>query len=124
MLNCVAALAADNELENVDTVAADPTDTHLAPASVDRLLTVNVWHHIPDRVDYAAHLAGRLTADGAVWVLDYTAEAPMGPPEDHRLAPASVVRELEQGGLTAKVCGLGLPHQFAVVGHHNEEAAE
>jgi hypothetical protein len=48
----------------------------------------------------------------------------MGPPEDHRLAPASVVRELEQGGLTAKVCDLGLPHQFAVVGHRNEEAAE
>jgi len=119
MLDYVAEIAEDNELGNVDTVTADPTDTHLPPASVDRMLTVNVWHHIPDRVDYAAHLAGRLTENGAVWVLDYTAEAPMGPPEEHRLAPKGVVHELEQGGLAAEIRDLGLPHQFAVVGHRD-----
>jgi predicted methyltransferase len=124
MLNYVAELAADNDLDNIDMVPADPTDTHLSPASIDRVLTVNVWHHIPDRTDYASHLAGRLTADGAVWVLDYTAEAPMGPPEDHRLSPEGVVYELERGGLAAEVRDLGLPHQFAVVGHRNKEKKE
>lgn len=117
MLRYVADLAAERGLSNVDTVRAVPTDTHLPPASVDRILTVNTWHHIPERGAYARHLADRLREGGSVWVIDVEAEAPMGPPERHRLAPRAVVDELERGGLEAEVRDLGLPHQYVVVGH-------
>lgn len=116
MLNYVAEQAEKKDLSTVDTVHAAPTDTRLGEASVDRILTVNTWHHIPKRGDYAAHLADRLKDGGAVWVIDFTREAPMGPPRKHRLNPQRVVEELERGGLEAEVRDLGLPHQYAVVG--------
>lgn len=116
MLNYVAELTEKNSLSNVDTVHAAPSDTHLDVASVDRVLTVNVWHHIPNRDEYTAHLAERLKDQGAVWVIDYTQDAPMGPPKRHRLDPQEVVDELEAGGFEAEVRDLGLPHQYAVVG--------
>jgi cyclopropane fatty-acyl-phospholipid synthase-like methyltransferase len=116
MLNYVAEMATTKDLPNVDTVHAAPTDTRLGTASVDRILTVNTWHHIPNRGEYAAHLAERLTDGGTVWVIDFTREAPMGPPKKHRLDPQRVVTELERGGFEAEVHDLGLPHQYAVVG--------
>ncbi|MEF8796225.1 MAG: class I SAM-dependent methyltransferase [Salinivenus sp.] len=118
MLRYVAGMAAERGLGNVDTVRAAPTDTHLGPASVDRILTVNTWHHIPDREAYAEHLAARLKEGGSVWVVDFEAEAPMGPPRRHRLAPQAVVDELERGGLEAEVRDLGLAHQYVVVGRN------
>lgn len=116
MLNYVAEMTEKKGLSNVDTVHAAPAHTRLDPGSVDRILTVNTWHHIPNRGAYAAHLADRLKDGGAVWVIDFTREAPMGPPRKHRLDPQRVVEELEQGGFEAAVRDLGLPHQYAVVG--------
>lgn len=116
MLNYVAEMAKTKELANVDTVRATPEDTQLEVSSVDRILTVNTWHHIPNRGAYAKHLARRLTEGGSVWVVDFEEEAPMGPPKRHRLAPQAVVDELEQGGFDAEVRDLGLPHQYVVVG--------
>ncbi|MFB6230833.1 MAG: hypothetical protein ABEL04_06725 [Salinibacter sp.] len=70
----------------------------LPPSSVNRILTVNTWHHIPNREAYAEHLAGRLTNGGSIWVIDFEKDAPMGPPKKHRLNPQAVVQELEAGG--------------------------
>lgn len=116
MLGYVQELAEKRSLTVVDTVLAAPNDTHLDPSSVDRILTVNTWHHIPERGAYADHLARRLKEGGTVWVVDFENDAPMGPPRKHRLSPEAIVRELEAGGLDAEVRGLGLPHQFVVVG--------
>ncbi len=116
MLEYVAERAKAQEIPNVDTILATPEHTRLAEGSVDRILTVNTWHHIPNRDRYAAHLAGRLKEDGSVWVIDFTKEAPMGPPRKHRLDPQEVVDELEEGGFAADRVDLGLPHQYVVVG--------
>jgi ubiquinone/menaquinone biosynthesis C-methylase UbiE len=116
MLRYVEKTAEKGGLENVDTVLATPTDTHLGRSAVDRVLTVNTWHHIPSREAYAEHLAERLQEGGSVWVIDFHKDAPMGPPKRHRLEPQAVVRELEAGGLDAEILDLGLPHQYVVVG--------
>ena len=116
MLNYVAKMTEEKGLAHVDTVLAMPTDTHLDASSVDRILTVNVWHHIPNRAAYAKHLASRLKKGGSVWVVDYTKDSPSGPPKKHRLNPQTVVRELEKGGFEAEVRDVGLPRQYVVVG--------
>lgn len=116
MLNYVRERTEKLGLTSVDTVHAEPDDTRLQASSVDRILTVNTWHHIPDRGRYAAHLADRLKEDGSVWVIDFTKAAPMGPPKEHRLRPQVIAGELEEGGLDAERLDLGLPHQFVVVG--------
>jgi len=116
MLRYVEKTAEKRALGNVDTVLAKPRDTRLGRSSVDRVLTVNTWHHIPSREAYAKHLAGRLREGGSVWVIDFHKDAPMGPPKRHRLEPQAVARELEGGGFDAEILDLGLPHQYVVVG--------
>jgi cyclopropane fatty-acyl-phospholipid synthase-like methyltransferase len=116
MLDYVMERTQKLELTSVDTVHAAPSDTRLGASSVDRILTVNTWHHIPNRGRYAAHLADRLRDGGSVWVLDFTQEAPMGPPKEHRLDPQVVADELREGGFEAERLDLGLPHQYVVVG--------
>ena len=116
MLRYVEKTAEKRALANVDTVLAKPRNTRLGRSSVDRILTVNTWHHIPNRETYAEHLAGRLTEGGSVWVIDFHKNAPMGPPKRHRMEPQAVARELEAGGLDAEILDLGLSHQYVVVG--------
>ena len=94
-----------------------PDDPKLEPASVDRILIVNTWHHIGQRSDYAAKLARALRRGGSVWVVDFTRESDIGPPADHRLSAEEVVTELEGGGLHATVVSdERLPKQYVVRG--------
>jgi predicted methyltransferase len=93
-----------------------PTDgTGLGPASVDRVLIVDTWHHIERRADYAKHLASILRPGGSVMIVDYTLEAEKGPPKEIRLGPDHVVRELGAGGLKASAIDESLPDQYVIV---------
>jgi hypothetical protein len=64
MLRYVHDPAAQRDRGPVDTVHAAPSDPHLPPSSVDRILTVNTWHHIgglhraPRRATAVRRLAG------------------------------------------------------------------
>lgn len=89
-------------------------DPKLAPASVDRILVVDTWHHITDRVAYSKRLASALRPGGFVLVVDFKLESDRGPPKAHRLAPEQVIDELQQAGLAAAVVDVGLPDQYVV----------
>lgn len=94
-----------------------PDDPKLQPASVDRILIVNTWHHIGQRPVYAAKLARALKRGGSVWVVDFTRESDIGPPADHRLSAEEVLAELAAGGLRAAVVTEEtLPKQYVVRG--------
>ncbi|WP_438042447.1 methyltransferase domain-containing protein [Sorangium sp. So ce128] len=71
--------AARERLANVTARTVSPDDPGLDPGSVDRILVVNTWHHIPDRPAYAAKLKAALRPDGAVVVVDFTDAARHGP---------------------------------------------
>jgi predicted methyltransferase len=116
MLEYIEEQAQEKGLDNVETVRAQKTESGLEEASVDRILLVNTWHHIPSRGEYARHLGERLTDGGELWIVDYRLDSPSGPPEAHRLEPAEVVAELEAGGFEAELHELGLERQFVVVG--------
>ncbi len=94
-------------------VAAD--DPGLAPASVDRILVVDVWHHLSDRRAYAAKLARALRPGGRVAVVDFELTAKMGPPPQHRLAPEVLAEELRSAGLAVEVAKESLPEQYVVI---------
>jgi predicted methyltransferase len=93
-----------------------PDDPGLAPASVDRVLTVNTWHHIAERVAYARKLHQALRPGGFVLVVDYTMTTKRGPPPAARIAPERVIDELTQAGFTAELVKESLPHQYIVRG--------
>ena len=103
-------------LANVTVQKVAPEDPGLAEGSVDRVLIVNTWHHVPQRATYAAAINRALRPGGFVVVVDFTAESPEGPPAQHRLTPASVIAELQAGGLSARTVAESLPLQYVVVG--------
>lgn len=102
-------------LTNVDSWQCPPDSTGLAPASVDRILVVDTWHHLEKREAYAKHLAETLVPGGSVVVVDFTKESPKGPPKQHKLAAEVIVRELTAAGLTARVADETLPDQYVVI---------
>jgi predicted methyltransferase len=118
MVRYMKERAAREKLANVKVVAAPADDVGVPAASADRILVVDVWHHIADRERYAARLARALKSGGAVVIVDFTAESRRGPPARHRLAPDRVIGELAAGGLTAEVVSEALPDQYVIVGRH------
>jgi Methyltransferase domain len=101
---------------NVRAMQVPPDDPQLPAASVDRVLVVDVWHHLGDRAAYAAKLAAALRPAGFVIVVDFTLESPHGPPAKHRLAPEVILAELRSAGLVAELARESLPDQFVVIG--------
>lgn len=90
-------------LTNIRAVVTPADDPQLAAGSVDRILVADVWHHVDGRVDYARKLAAALRPGGTITIVDFKLDATRGPPAKFRLAPASVIAELEAVGLVAKV---------------------
>lgn len=115
MVRYLAERAQREGLANVRAVKAEAADPNLPPGSVDRILVVDVWHHIADRVRYAAGLAAALRPGGKIAVVDYTLAATRGPPPAHRLAPEAIVADLRAAGLEASVSPVRLPQQYIVI---------
>jgi len=116
MVRYLGERARRERLGNVRAVLAGADDPRLPAASVDRILVVDVWHHLGDRARYAAGLAAALRPGGQLAVVDFTAAASHGPPPVHRLAPAAIIADLRAAGLDASESATRLPEQYIVVG--------
>jgi SAM-dependent methyltransferase len=117
MIAFVKKRAEREGLANVDARVVPLDDPGLQEASVDRILVVNTWHHIPSRAAYVKKLAGALKPGGSLWVVDFTLETQHGPPKKHRLPPELVAAELKGGGLEARIDRETLPEQYIAVGN-------
>jgi ubiquinone/menaquinone biosynthesis C-methylase UbiE len=115
MVRYMTERAAREKLGNVKAIAAPADDVGVAAGSADRILIVNVWHHIADRERYAARMAAALKTGGAVIIVDYTLDSRRGPSREHRLAPEQVMAELKAGGLTAELATESLPDQYVLI---------
>ena len=111
-----AAGIARDQLANVEPRLVLTDDPLLRDASVDRILIVNTWHHIPERQRYSALLARALKAGGIIYVVDFTMEADHGPAKHHRLQPDAVEAELKSAGLDTSTDKVLLPYQYIVSG--------
>jgi SAM-dependent methyltransferase len=100
-------------LTNLHPVLAAPDDPKL-PEPVDRVLTVDTYHHIEERPAYFRRLAGALRPGALLVVVDFKKGSPMGPRDEHKLSEDQVVGELQPVGyrLTARQ---DLPHQYLLV---------
>jgi SAM-dependent methyltransferase len=116
MIEHVRARAEREGLAPVEARVVQPGDPELPARSVDAILIVNTWHHLPDRAAYAARLRDALRPGGAVLVVDFTLESPHGPPAEHRIPPETVLAELRAGGLEPALVPESLPYQYAVRG--------
>ncbi len=116
MIRYLTDRAAREHLSNLRAVRTPPDDPQLAAGTVDRILVVDVWHHIDDRAGYARALARALRPGGKLAIVDFTREATHGPPAEMRLTPEQVIGELRQAGLAAALSPTVLPDQYIVIG--------
>lgn len=106
---------AEQNLTQAEARLVAATDPQLPPASVDRILIVNTWHHIGDRVHYTEKLASALRPNGVLVIVDFTRDAPEGPPPEFRLQPEQVAAELTANGLfRVTTVDEDLPHQYVI----------
>jgi predicted methyltransferase len=115
MVRYVEARARREGLANVRAVQSTPDDPRLEPVSVDRVLIVDTWHHVDDRVAFAKKLAAALKPGGQIAIVDFTLDASHGPARRHRLAPDQVIAELAAAGFVATVAPVQLPEQYVVI---------
>lgn len=89
----------------------------LSPASVDRVLIVDTWHHIENREDYSRKLAAGLKKNGEIHVVDFdpNADGGPGPGKKHRLPSDKVEKELQAAGLKTRTERGKLPYQYTVI---------
>jgi cyclopropane fatty-acyl-phospholipid synthase-like methyltransferase len=116
MIRYLTERATREHLTNLRAVQTPPADPQLAAGTVDRILVVDVWHHIDDRAGYARALARALRPGGKLAIVDFTREATHGPPVEMRLTPEQVIGELRQAGLAAALSPIVLPDQYIVIG--------
>lgn len=115
MVRHMQARAGREGLKNVRAQKGESDDPKLAPSSADRVLIVDVWHHIPARGEFAKKLAAALRPGGAIHIVDFKLDSPRGPPKKHKLTPESVIADLKAGGLVAELLKIDLPDQYVVV---------
>jgi ubiquinone/menaquinone biosynthesis C-methylase UbiE len=115
MIRYMTERATREKLPNLRAVVTPAADPQLAGASVDRILVVDVWHHLGDRVAYARALARALRPGGKLAIVDFKLDATHGPPPKHRLAPDQIIADLRAAGLTATVSPTELPEQYIVI---------
>lgn len=93
------------------------SDPELKPAGVNAVLTLDTWHHVGGREEYAGKVHSALKSGGRFVVVDYTQDAESGPPMAMRLSPEQVAKELEAAGFHVEFMRESMPRHFMVVGH-------
>ena len=122
MIRYLTDRAAKEQLPNLRAALTPTDDPLLAPASLDRILVVDVWHHLEDRVAYARHLAAALRPGGRLAVVDFKLDADAGSAEGvpHRAGGARrrPGRRRARGPRRAE-----LPEQYVIVGVRSRPTA-
>lgn len=115
MLDWVRQRATREGWTNVTTAQGTSESPGLAPASVDRAVMINVWHHIEARESFAAALGATLRPGGRIVIVEARpGTGGEGPPEAMRLSPEQVIGSLQAAGLDARLLAWENDRQYAV----------
>jgi SAM-dependent methyltransferase len=83
---------------------------------VDRILIVDTYHHIDDRLNYFERVRTMLKPGGRVVIVDWhKRELPEGPPLEHKLAREQVIDEMQIAGYRMVDAPDILPYQYLLV---------
>ena len=103
-------------LDNVLPVLGLFEDPLLPKGRVNRVLIVDTYHHIDDRLAYFDRMKGVLAAGGTIAVVDFHKKPlPVGPPPEHKLDRQFVVDEMQQAGWRLKDEKTFLPYQYFLI---------
>lgn len=105
--------------ERLEIVESDANAVAAADAVADRVLMVDVLHHLYDQPGALTEVVRLLRPGGLFVVVDWgDRERPLGPPLDHVLGLAAVrdiIREMGLELIEAQEPGTALPHHLVAV---------
>lgn len=131
-------------LHNVRVVQGGASDPGLAPASVDRILLLGVWHHLQDRATYARALGEALAPGGRILIVEGAQHAhgshqphgshpphgshhgshaalgtahPHGPHQASALTVEHICADLDAAGMEARASPSTIPGRILVEAH-------
>lgn len=115
----VQKMADSLSLSNIDTMLIPMDGPEQINRPLDRILIVNTYHHISDRVSYFKKLHQWLHEDGILFIVDFRkdingSDVP-GPPEEHKLSREKVWTELDLAGWqNMELDTSTLPYQYII----------
>jgi SAM-dependent methyltransferase len=116
MVKYIGARVGRDGLDNVVPVLAHPGDPFLPRGRVDRVLIVDTYHHIDDRLRYFGRMKEALVPGGRVVVVDFKKKPlPVGPPVEHKLSRDFVVEEMQKSGWILDREETFLQHQYFLI---------
>ena len=116
MVQHMAGRAVLEKLDNAVPVLGLPDDPFLPRRRLDRVLIINTYHHIDDRLQYFERVKGALAPGGRLVVIDFHKKPlPVGPSLEHKLAREFVVEEMRQGGWRLAEEKTFLPYQYFLI---------
>lgn len=101
----------------IETRKIEPDSIGLASEEVDLIFSVNVYHHIDDRVQYFKEARKSIRDQGLLVIVDFKkGDIPVGPPEHIKLSEQKVKSELSDAGFEVTVDGF-LQYQNIYLGY-------
>lgn len=116
LVDYMRARAEKEGLANVLPVLATYEDPRLPAHGVDRILVLDTYHHLSDRLNYFERLRAALKPDARIVIVDWhKRELPEGPPVEHKLDRQQVVDEMRTAGYPLAGESDQLPYQYVLI---------
>ena len=116
MLGMIEAKQRANGIHNVEPLLGAIDDPKLAPASVDLVLMVDVYHELSHPREMMTAIVRALKPGGRVALVEYRAEdSSVAILAAHKMSEAQAVKEMQAVGLRWKQTVRGLPWQHLML---------
>lgn len=83
-------------LKNVDARTINSDGSLELEEKADLIFSVDVYHHLPNRIAYFSKIEQQLKPDGALVVIDRTEEKVDGHPTGHRVPKQKIIEEMKE----------------------------
>ena len=89
-----------NGLDNVETVNVEDVHSSLPKNGLDLIFMRNVYHHLPERIDYFRKMAAFLKPNGKVVIIEYKSGGSFSFHKifGHHVSQQTIIEEMEEAG--------------------------